>query len=97
MKGYGIKNGILSLLLSLFFYFIAKKIYSDYTWFLILYFYVVGLLIGHITTNTVKPEKEINTPKKLEFADNFLVIPLVGIIEFAVYGSIIWIIDLFLI
>ena len=41
--------------------------------------------------------KKINTPKKLEFADNFVAIPLVGIIEFAVYGLFIWIIDLFLI
>ena len=95
MKGYGIKNGILSFLLSLFFYFIARKIYYDYTWFLIIYFYVVGLLMGHITTNTVKPEKEIITPKRLEFADNFVAIPLVGIIEFAVYGLIIWVLDIF--
>ena len=97
MKGYGIKNAILSFLLLLFFYFIARKIYLDYGWFLIIYIYVVSLLIGHVTTNTVKPEKEIKTPAKLEFADKFVAIPLVGAVEFGIYGFIIFIIDAFLI
>ncbi len=97
MKGYGIKNAILSFLLSLFFYYIAKKIYLDYGWFLIIYVYVVSLLIGHITTNTVKPEKKIKTSARLEFADKFVAIPLVGLFEFALYGLIIFILDKFII
>lgn len=95
MKGYNLKNAALSFLLSLFFYFIARKIYLDYGLFLIIYIYVVSLLMGHITTNTVKPEKEVEVPEKLEFFDKFVVIPIVGAVEFAIYGSIIWILDIF--
>jgi hypothetical protein len=95
MKGYGLKNAIISFLLSLFFLYIARKIYLDYSWFLIIYIYVVGLLMGHTTTNTVKPEKEVEVPEKLETIDKFLIIPMVGGIEFATYGFIIFILDIF--
>ena len=64
MKGYQLKNGVVSLLLSLFFLYIARKMYLDYTWFLIIYMYVVCLLMGHITANTIKPEKEIKVAEK---------------------------------
>ena len=95
MKGYQLKNGAVSLLLSLFFLYIAKKIYLDYGWFLIIYIYVVCLLMGHITTNTIKPEKEIKVAEKFEFADKFVAIPIVGACEFALYGGIIWVADIF--
>ena len=97
MKGYKIKNAIISFLLSLFFYYIAKKLYLNIGWFLIIYIYVVSLLIGHITTNTVKPEKEVVVPERLEFFDKFIAIPLVGACEFGLYGLLIWIIDKFFI
>ena len=95
MKGYQLKNGAVSLLLSLFFLYIAKKIYLDYGWFLIIYIYVVCLLMGHITTNTIKPEKEIKVAEKFDFADKFVAIPIVGACEFALYGGMIWVADVF--
>jgi len=95
MKGYQLKNGLVSLLLSLFFLYIARKMYLDYTWFLIIYMYVVCLLMGHITTNTIKPEKEIKVAEKFEFADKFVAIPIVGACEFALYGGMIWVADIF--
>ena len=51
--------------------------------------------MGHTTTNTVKPEKEVEVPEKLETIDKFLIIPMVGGIEFATYGFIIFILDIF--
>jgi hypothetical protein len=51
--------------------------------------------MGHITTNTIKPEKEIKVAEKLEFADKFVAIPIVGACEFAVYGGMIWVADIF--
>ena len=96
MKGYRLKNAIISFLLSFFFLYIARKIYLDFGWFLIIYFYVVFLLMGHITENTIKPEKEIDVPDKLENFDKFFVIPIVGACEFAVYGIIIWILNIYL-
>ena len=95
MKGYRIKNAFISSLLSLFFYVIAREIVLDYNWFLIIYIYIVGLLIGHITINTIKPEVEIKTPERLETVDKFVAIPLIGMTEFAIYGGIIWVLDIF--
>ena len=95
MKGYRFRNAVVSFLLSMFFVVIARKIYLDYSWFLIIYIYVVSLLIGHLTTNTIKPEEEIEVPNKLEFVDKFVAIPIVGACEFALYGFLIWILDIF--
>lgn len=95
MKGYKFKNSIVSFLLTVFFLYIARKIYLDFGWFLIIYFYVVFLLMGHITVNTIKPEKEVNVPEKLENFDKFFVTPIVGACEFALYGALIWILDIF--
>ena len=95
MKGYRLKNAMVSFLLSLFFLYIARKIYLDLSWFLIIYFYVIFLLMGHITVNTIKPEEEVKVPEKHENFDKFFAIPIVGAIEFAIYGSLVWIIDIF--
>ena len=95
MKRYGLKNVIISSFLSLFFYVIAREIVLDYNWFLIIYIYIVSLLIGHITINTIKPEVEIKTPEPLETVDKFVAIPLIGMTEWAIYGGIIWILDIF--
>ena len=95
MKGYRFKNAIVSFLLSLFFLYIARKIYLDFGWFLIIYFYVVFLLMGHITVNTIKPEEEVKVPEKHENFDKFFVIPIVGAIEFAIYGVLVFGLNIF--
>lgn len=95
MKGYRFKNALISFVISAFFVFIAKKIYLDYTWFLIIYIYIVSLLLGHLTVNTVKPEKKVKVPVKYDNFDKFVATPIVGACEFALYGFIVFVLDMF--
>lgn len=96
LKGYKFKNAVVSFLLTIFFAYIARELINlGYGWSLVIYLYVVSLLMGHITVNTIKPEKKVKVPEKLENFDKFFVIPIVGACEFALYGVLVWILDIF--
>ena len=90
----GLINHVALVLLTIFFIIVSKKLKLDFGFFILIYWYVACLLVGHYSAHNIKPTKKNKYIKSNN--DTFVALPVVGLVNLLTYGIPILILDYFL-
>ena len=95
IKQYGYMNHISSILLTIFFIYVSKKLQLELSIFTFVYWYVASLMMGHFAIHNVSQHKGKKWKYKKSKNDTYIAIPLAGAINIMTYAIPILILDYF--
>ena len=95
IKQYGYMNHISSILLTIFFIYVSKKLQLELGIFTIVYWYVSSLMMGHFAIHNVNQYKGKKWKYKKSKNDTYIAIPFAGAVNIITYGIPILILDYF--
>lgn len=96
MKQYGYLNHIVTLLFTIFYLHVSKKLQLELSIFAFVYWYVACLMMGHFAVHNVGMYKGKKWKYKKTNNDTYFAIPVAGAINLITYGIPIMILDYFL-